>query len=181
MSRWSCSVLGLLGCVVMFGCHGGESDVKTAPSAEPTTLASGAGTGSGAAAKGANVQSKGSIGGKPFSVVCAASPGALVTETPEATTLACHDTGSGFDLQIKLVSPKVGRLDASPNHGASVITLHAGSFGSPDTTDGGTSANLFITAWGPPGSPRTGNFAMNWYDNGKLNLKEGRLEGSFSL
>jgi hypothetical protein len=93
----------------------------------------------------------------------------------------CHDATSGFDIQIKLVTPKVGRLDASPNPGASVITLHAGSFGSPDTTDGGVNANLVITAWGPPGTARAGNFSMSWHDDSNLHQKEGRLEGSFSL
>jgi hypothetical protein len=112
-------------------------------------------------------------------MVCTGPEQAAIKETAERTIITCRYAKTGFELALNLVAPKVGRMDVSPNAGASIIRLKAGAAGTPDSTDGGSSANLTVSTWEP--GHRVGTFGMNWVDNAALKLKEGQFKGTFSL
>ena len=200
------SAVGVLGCLASMGCHCGEPAVKPTPESEPAPAPAPAPKQAAAPApapapapakaapgspSGMMVGVQGAVGGKDFNFTCTgpgssvdAGSGAGTTTLAESaghTIITCRDPKTGFVLTLDIVDPKLGRLDASPNQGASVITFNAGPAGTADTHDGGSSANLNLTAWDQPGGHRAGNFNMNWYDNADLKLKEGRVQGVFAM
>jgi len=188
--------VGLLGCLAALTCHCGDRMARPpVESGSPNAQTSGnsAGSVSPPNASEANtiaIEVTGTAGGTPFKLVCA-RPGAgtgaqsttssvVVTDTPGRSVISCRDAKTGFELKLDIVKPKVGRMDASPNANASVVTFNAGAAGTPDSTDGGSNAALIITAWDPSGR-RAGTFSMSWFDDARLKQKEGRFEGSFTL
>jgi hypothetical protein len=174
-----------MACVValgLAGCHGGGA---TAVEGGQDQAARVAAPPTGAAATphsvdpGATLQATGTAGGVAFDLACtgvAAKPG------PGGHVLiACRDAKTGFEVTLDLVAPKVGRMDVSPNAGASVIRFSAGAAGVPDSTDGGSNAALDLSAWDTTSGKGAGTFMMDWFDSAPLKLRAGRLRGSFKL
>jgi len=125
--------------------------------------------------------SKGYIGTLKFAVDCTPEAGGAVTVLPDATTLRCKDASAGVEITVRIVDGKVGTMDASPNKGASLITLNAGAHGYCDNTDGRCNTGLWISQWDPQPGYHVGHFGMNWHDSDKPPRLEGQLEGTFSF
>jgi hypothetical protein len=170
-TRFALAVLALAACAC---CHSGEPQVAPVAASPPAKVAGGA-------ISPTKVSSKGNIGPHRFKVDCTADAGGAVTVAPDATTVTCKDSSAGVEITLRIVAPKVGIMDASPNKGASLITFNAGELGHCDNTDGRCNTLLVITEWGESPGHHVGNFGMNWHDSDKPPRLEGNLEGSFSF
>jgi hypothetical protein len=188
--------------VAVVACQSGDLAVGRTPASEGASSGGGgggSGSGGGVApaslggwAEALRVETRGWATGKNFAFVCAgpsakgdAGPGAVkpvVTEAPPRITIACKDPKTGYVLTFNLVDPKVGKMDVSPNAGASVITFDAGLDGVATSTNGATHAGLDITAWDPAGGHRAAKFGMGWYANQEMKTTgEGSFEGALTL
>jgi hypothetical protein len=108
-------------------CRSGE------PQAAPAAVSPSA-KAAGGASPPMKLSNKGNIGPHKFNVDCTADAGGAVTVAPDATTVTCKDSRGGVEISVRIVAPKVGIMDASPNKGASLITFNAGELGRCDNS-----------------------------------------------